>query len=201
MKNDISNSEVHLDPVSLWRLDEAPRFPLTADEWANCGTLPQWFRPQLVGEHSYDLIVNHRARRPVANTIASLIDIFPADFEVASALLNPVQWRTLYYLDQFPVAHLSDPSFAVQRKLLDLCESAVAEDDVPIEWTGATHSTDALLEMLAAISDADNDMLKAVYAILSLARSIGLEKSEVLQLPWHERAWFGGYIAAFQRGT
>ncbi len=186
-----------LDPVAYWRLDEFSNFPTTLNEWNLVSRLPSRPRAKLVGEHSYDIVVNRKARRPVELTVRRLLAEFQEDFSSASDLFEPVHWRFLFYLDLYPMAALGNPSFDARQAFQQIYDQHPSFVDVPSPWTGSSETAEAMLcDIRARISDTTQDVAKAAYVILTFARSLGLEKHDVLQVPWWQIWWIKCCVAA-----
>ncbi len=186
-----------IDPVAFWKLDQKSRYPEDAWGWDDLAVLPELPRPRIVGNHSYDLLVNHRARRPTTSTMRKLTAAFPEDFAAASDLFEAVQWRVLYYVDLFPMAALGNPSFDPLQAFQEIYDREPSYIDVPQPWTGSPKpAINVLCDIRAVVSDAHPDVAKAAYAILGFSRSIGLEKHEVLIVPFWRMWWIDRFLAA-----
>lgn len=189
-----------VDPVAYWKLSDKSRFPVTAPEWDDVIALPDLPVLRPVGSHAYDLAVNRKARKPIVRTMRTLLTMFPLDFERASHFFQPSQWRLLYYLDQYPLALLSNPTFDPARAFQQLYMLEAPFGDVPQQWTGSTGSSvDMLWDLRAYRHEIEPDLAKAAWAILGFARRLDLEKNEVLQVPWSEVWWIERCIAAYLR--
>ena len=182
--------------AALWELDAPVRFPITPEDWDMRPCLPPTPRSPVVGQEAFDLLINHRARRPPASTMKKLITSYPDTFAAASVALKPHEWRTLHYLDQYPMAALGCPSFNGVRTLLEILNRDESLNDVPQMWTGALDPTACvLLDLRAVVSDLGLDVAKATWAILAFSRSLGMEKHEVLQLPWWSTWWISRFLS------
>jgi hypothetical protein len=187
------------DPEACWKLRERSRFPTSLEEWEwdRFIRLPQLPKPRVVGQNNYDLIVNRKARRPVTLAVGRLIAAFPQDFAEASDWFHPIHWRLLYWLDLYPIAALGWPDFNVTQVLRDICDQNPWTADVPREWIGAREpAADILPDVRVRICQMRADTAKAAWAILSLARRMGMEKNEVLQVPWWQCWWIERYLNA-----
>jgi hypothetical protein len=181
----------------IWNLRQPSRFPIDAWGWDDHPVIPAAPRPKIVGDHSFDLVVNRKSRRPTTHVIRRLMAAFPDDFETASRLFEPAQWRLLFYLGRYPVAAIGDPCVDPHQAFQLLYGQDESLVDVPQEWTGAAEpASQTLCDIRVAVSDASPDSLKATWAILSLARTIGFEKNEVLVVPWWEVWWIQRYLDA-----
>lgn len=181
--------------ASLWDLEAPVRFPVTPEDWNRHPLIPRPPRSPVIGQQAFDLLVNHRARRSPSNTIKKLITAFPESFAAASAAFKAHEWRTLHYLDLYPIAALGSPSFDGRRALLEILDRDESLNDVPQIWTGSPDPTACiLLDLRAIVSDLDPDLAKAAWTILSFGRSLGMEKHEVLQLPWWSTWWISCFV-------
>jgi hypothetical protein len=181
--------------IALWELDAPVRFPVTPEDWDRYPLIPQPPHGLVVGQQAFDLIVNHRARRSPSNTVKRLITAFPESFAAASAAFRGHEWRTLHYLDQYPIASLGSPSFDGRQALLDILDRDESLNDIPQIWTGSPDPTACiLLDLRAIVSNLDPDLAKAAWTILSFSRSLGMEKQEVLQLPWWSTWWISCFV-------
>lgn len=188
-----------IDPNQYWGLSEKPRFPITISEWDSFVGLPDLPVNHPCGLHAYDLVINRKARRPVTRSVQKLLTAFRSDFERASQFFQPTQWRLLYYIDAFPLATLSNPSFDAKRAFQQLYMLEPPFADVPQEWTGSTElSVDMLWDLRAYCYEIGADVAKAAWAILSFSRALNLEKNEVLQIPWWETWWIERCVASYQ---
>jgi hypothetical protein len=185
------------DPIKFWGLDEKSRFPITPNDWDAFTQFP--FRPPAknVGLHDYDRLVNRKARRPLTGNFAKLFAAFRGDFETASQAFAPAQWRLLFYLNQYPLANLTNSSFDAAEALQNICGQENWKMEVPSEWTGSIVPSIVLLQDLPIeIGQLDADVAKAAWTILAFARYLGLEKNEVLQVPFWEIWWIERCLAA-----
>lgn len=181
--------------VSIWGLDQPPRFPATPDGWDDITPFPTLPRPGTVGKEPFDKVVNHRSRRPATGALKKLTGAFPETFASASTALRAHEWRTLVHLDSFPLAALSNPAFDANKALIEILDRGEGRNDVPEEWTGSKEPTPCvLLDLRVVIFDLPPDVAKAVWSILGFARSVALEKNEVLLLPWWTSWWISRYI-------
>lgn len=191
-----SSVEIINEAVDM-SLREKPRFPCTPAEWECSPSLPNPVRCYLVGERAFDQMVNRKSRRPAARTVARLFEKFKTEFVDAGTALDPFQWRLLYYLDQYPLAALSDPHFDPRDGFERIFRQDLWFNEVPLEWLGTTTSVAQMLEKLHIVFiELSVDQAKAVWSILALARSLGFGKHEVLQVPWWRSWWLEGYFAA-----
>jgi hypothetical protein len=95
------------------------------------------------------------------------------------------------------LAAVGNPSFDAHHAFQRLYEQDAWEIDVPRPWTGATESAEVVLaDIRARMSDAQPDVAKAAYVILTLAHGLGLEKHEVLQVLFWEPWWIERCLAA-----
>jgi hypothetical protein len=143
------------------------------------------------------LIVSKEARNPITDFIGKLVKGFREDFEDAEKALDPTEWRLLFYLGQYPLAALGNPCLDARFALAEICSQGSPHTDVPMEWTGSVAPTSERLDELRGhILDLDPDIAKAVWSILALARAIGFEKQEILQVPWFRFWWLERYLTA-----
>jgi hypothetical protein len=185
------------DPIKFWGLDEKSRFPITPEDWDAFIQFPVRQRTKNIGLHDYDLIVNRKARRPATWAIARLFGAFRDDFNTASHAFDPVQWRLLHYMDQFPLANLANPCFDAAEALQNICSQETWKMEVPSEWTGSIVPSIVLLQDIPIqISQLDADVAKAAWTILAFARNLGLEKNDILQVPFWEIWWIERCLAA-----
>jgi hypothetical protein len=192
-----SSENKEFDADAFWGLKEESRFPLTQEEWDLMHWLPGSPPAKIVGEQGFDLFVNDKSRRPVTETMAMLFSEFRENFEAASEALKPTHWRLLFYLDQFPMAALGQSSFDPVKELTLIVNQDSSQTDVPIEWIGSTTPVDWVLQDIRILLyDTDVDLAKALWAILAFARSLGLEKNEVLQVKFWECWWIDRFLKA-----
>lgn len=185
------------DPNESWDLNDAPRFPTTVEEWDRVVQLPTRPPLKIVGGHAYDLAVNRKARRPVTSTMRRVIRDFRTDFEVAAAFYQPSQWKLLYYLGDYPLPALADPSFDAVRVFHFIYELKTSVVTVPSEWIGSPESSaDMLWDLQAFRYEIGSDIAKAAWSILAFAQSLGLERTEVLHVPWWQVWWIERCLAA-----
>ena len=188
------------DLRKFWGLDEKSRFPITPEDWDSLLQFPAAPRVQSVGRHDYDILVNRQARQPAIWTIARLFGSFRDDFNTASHAFDPVQWRLLYYLNQYSLANLANPGFDAVETLRNICSQENWQMEVPSEWTGSIVPSIVLLQDLPIeITQLDADVAKAAWTILAFARSLGFEKNDVRQVPFWEPWWIERCLAAISR--
>lgn len=186
------------DAVSIWGLHEASRFPVTPEDWEKYHPLPPVPPMRLWGDKPFDLFVNPDGRMPTRNTFRDLVLSHMDLFDAASCAFRSHEWRTLYHLDLYPLAVLGNPSFDAKQAIREILDQDSSLTDVPQEWTGSPDRTsNVLLDIHVTLADLEPDKVKAVWTILSFARSLGLEKNEVLQIPWWSSWWFQSYIVCF----
>jgi len=187
---------LNVDLVSIWRLDDASRFPTTPDAWESVRSVPPAPEVRVSVDRPFDLVANPYGRRPVRNTFREMVSVFPESFDEAAYALKPHEWRTLYYLDLYPMTALGDPRFDAKRAIEDILDRDPSLNDVPQEWTGSPDSApSALLDIRVTLADTRPDTAKALWAILAFARSIGMQKNEVLHVPWWLPWWFESYLS------
>lgn len=141
--------------------------------------------PVPIGSYDFAGIVRsptvHAARHALLETSAA----FPAIYNDSQDLLDPTAWRALRYATPVRWALLCDRAFDPRRELIDLAASA-ADQGMLAEWILADpHETAAAIR--CALSDADPDTVKAVWALVSYVQSIQLSHAEVLARAWWER--------------
>lgn len=184
------------DLASTWRLTDASRFPITPDAWESVRSVPPAPEVRVSVDRPFDLVANPYGRRPVRNTFRELVSVFPESFDEAAFALKPHEWRTLYYLHLYPIAALGDPRFDAKQAIGDILDRDPSLNDVPREWTGSHDpAAGALLDIRVTLADSTHETAKAVWAILAFARSLGMEKNEVLQVPWWLPWWFKSYLS------
>ncbi|MFT3829867.1 MAG: hypothetical protein QM691_09215 [Opitutaceae bacterium] len=187
-----------LDFASIWGLNGTLRFPTTPEEWGSMQSVPPPPKQGVPSDQPFDLLANPYGRRPVKDTFRDMVYAFSDSFDEASLALRPHEWRTLYYLDLFPIATLGNPDLDAARVIRDILDRDPSLTDVPREWTGSPDAAaGVLLDIHVTIADMKPDTIKAVWAILSFARSIGMEKHEVLHVPWWSTWWFQSYLVRF----
>lgn len=187
-----------IDPISFWRINDVSRFPTTREEWASVESIPPAPQQRVSSNQPFDLLANPHGRRPVKDTFRDMVYAFSDSFDEASLTLKPYEWRTLYYLDLYPLAALGNPSLDAKQTMREILNREPSLTDVPREWTGSPdHTAGVLLDIHVTLADLKPDTIKAIWATLSFARSIGMEKNEVLQVPWWSTWWFRSYLIRF----
>lgn len=180
-------------------LHQKPRFPRTPAEWQHFGIVPEPVINHPIGTQAFDQIVNRKSRRPVIRTISRLFDKFKKEFVDASTAFDQVQWRLLFYLGQYPLVALADPRFDPREEFRRILNQDPWLNEVPVEWIGtSTPVAEIIAALNIRVSDLNVDQAKAVWAVLSLAKSLGLEKHEVLQVPFWWPWWLDGYFEAMR---
>ena len=181
-----------IDADEFWQLQEPSRFPTTKGACQKQTHIPTQEAPPW-GPKLPVLIT----RRQTAVLVSwALSKVTTTHKKIASSTLNPEQWRQLYYVDQYPLSVLcrSTPD------VLEVFRAIWSQDqwflDVPPEWLGSKNSADIMEDIREIIETADASVLLAIYSILSLARSAGFEKNEILQVPFWELRWIEGYLSA-----
>lgn len=122
-------------------------------------------------------------------TVARLSQEHWFDFEETARTIAPEAWRFLFYAGTFTLEALASPLFHPGTELRDLCNPNAFESP-PAEFLGSKPSAEGIADELEVIlREFDEAKASAIWAVLSAAQAIHLNKAELLACEWWEPYW------------
>lgn len=174
-----ANQQLDFNAADFWQLQAPVRFPARVKDWHTTISV----KPP---EHqdSYDII-----RRMEDFLVRPGVTLHMAD------LLSSTEWRLLFYLSHLQFNTVSSSSYDPRLVIADACRRNGWLADVPEEWTGAVSTSRLCRSLHRRIRLFTKQEAQTLAVIAAFFRTIGLEKNEVLTLPWFKPEWIRAFLA------
>ena len=147
---------------------------------------PAWPKSSALGHYPFHYVVRAAEVHDAQDALVRSYDYFTDTFNDAHDFLRPTQWRLLRYAMPIRWALLADQSFDPRSEIIQLAASA-AESGIPAELLGGFDPKDVAIQIRSDLSDADVDMTKAIWTLVSFIQFIKLPPPATLQLEWWTR--------------
>ena len=163
------NPQLEFDPTVYWQLNAESRFPVRLNDWRR------------------NIVVTPRQNEfTSARQVQHFLREKRHSLCIAELLSGP-EWRLLFYHTALRAGLVLTEGFDGRPLIAGACARGGWLTDVPEEWTACVSTArlcSSLGRRVKLFTQPETQMLSAIVAFF---RAVGLEKHEVLQLPWFKR--------------
>lgn len=171
-----TEQQPEFDAADFWQLQAPTRFPRRANDWRTT--------------------ISIQSRQGAGDIIQRMTE-FLACSGVSlrvTELLTATEWRLLYYLPQLEFWKVCSPDYDPRFVIKDACRKRGWLTDVPEEWTGTVSTGHLCRSLHRRVELFSKEEAQTLAVVVSFSRAVGLEKNEVLTLPWFRPEWIRQFL-------